>query len=148
MKIARFEDIMAWQESRALVKSIYGLIGRSKNFQNDLRFRSQITNAAISVMSNIAEGFARKSNKEFKQFLFIAKGSISEVQSQLYVAWDLGYIKEEEFQKAYAQLDKTARLISGFITYLSKANKLKNPLNPTNSMNPINSTNSSTGGTQ
>ncbi len=118
MRIEKFEDVLAWQGARSLVVTIHQFIKQNKIFANDFRFRSQITSASISIMSNIAEGFARRSNKEFIQFLFIAKGSIAEVQSQLYVALDLKYISSQEFHQAYQQLDKTARLISKLITYL------------------------------
>lgn len=118
MKIERFEDIKAWQEARHLVKMVYNAIDTNKTFQNDLRFKSQISSAAVSVMSNVAEGFSRNSNKEFIRFLFIAKGSIAELQSQLYVAADLGYIKTELKNKMYEQSDLTAKYISKFISYL------------------------------
>lgn len=118
MKIERFEDIKAWQEARQLVKMVYNAIDTNKTFQNDLRFKSQISSAAVSVMSNVAEGFSRNSNKEFIRFLFIAKGSIAELQSQLYVAADLGYIKTELKNKMYEQSDLTAKYISKFISYL------------------------------
>ena len=119
MKIKRFEDIVAWQEARKSVKAIYFLSKANKQFLQDLRFRSQITSAAVSIMSNIAEGFSRQTDKEFKQYLFTAKGSASEVQSLLYVALDLNYISETEFKELYVQLDKIARLLSKFISYLS-----------------------------
>lgn len=118
MKIERFEDIKAWQEARCLVKMVYNAIDTNKTFQEDLRFKSQISSAAVSAMSNVAEGFSRNSNKEFIRFLFIAKGSISELQSQLYVAADLGYIKTELKDKIYEQSDLTAKYISKFISYL------------------------------
>lgn len=118
MKILKFEDITAWQEARLLVKQIYAFLKLNKQFNDDLRFKSQITSAAISIMSNIAEGFSRQSNKEFIQFLFIAKGSIAEVQSLLYAALDQGYITKEGFSESFNQADKIARLVSKFITYL------------------------------
>ena len=74
-------------------------------------------------MSNIAEGFSRRSTKEFVQFLFIAKGSAAEVQSQLYVALDQGYINQEKFNELYTKSDEVARLISGFIQYLLSKQK-------------------------
>ena len=123
MKIEKFEDIQAWQEARHLVKLVYSLIKTNVEFTKDIRLKSQITGAAVSVMSNIAEGFSRKSNKEFIQFLFIAKGSAAEVQSQLYVALDLNYINEKQFEEAYTITDKSARLVSRFITYLKGTQK-------------------------
>jgi len=118
MKINKFEDIKAWQEARIFVRSIYDCSNRNREFSRDLRFKSQVTSSATSIMSNIAEGFSRRSNKEFIQFLFIAKGSIAESQSQLYTSLDLKYISQEEFESFYRQLDKIARLISKFISYL------------------------------
>lgn len=118
MKIERFEDIIAWQESRKLVKQTYNFVNRSKAFSQDFKLTSQITSSAVSIMSNIAEGFSRKSHKEFIRFLFISKGSLSEFQSQLYVARDLNYIGQPEFDICYEQADKTAKMISKFITYL------------------------------
>ena len=123
MKIERFEDIKAWQEARALVKMIYEATKSSRSFTGDYRFRDQIHSAAASVMSNIAEGFSRRTTKEFAQFLFIAKGSVAEVQSQLYVALDQDYIKEDKFDELYAKCDEVARLISGFIRYLLNKDK-------------------------
>jgi len=118
VKIERFEDIKAWQEARVLVKIIYNATKSNKNFTGDYKFREQIHSAAVSVMSNIAEGFSRRSTKEFIQFLFIAKGSVAEVQSQLYVALDQSYVNEEKFAELYPKSDEVARLLSGFIKYL------------------------------
>ncbi len=118
MKIERFEDIKAWQEARVLVKMVYDAVKSDKGFSSDYKFREQIQSAAVSIMSNIAEGFSRRSKKEFTQFLFIAKGSAAEVQSQLYVALDQGYISQEKFNELYSKSDEIARLISGFIQYL------------------------------
>ncbi|MEW6075999.1 MAG: four helix bundle protein [Candidatus Omnitrophota bacterium] len=124
MKIERFEGVLAWQEARKLVKMIYSMGRENNDFCNDYKFRGQMNNAAVSIMSNIAEGFSRHSNKEFIQFLFVAKGSAAEVQSNLYVALDQKYISKESFENAYEQADKVARFISNFITYLlQKGNK-------------------------
>ena len=133
MKIERFENIKAWQEAMALVRMVYEAVKSDKGFSSDYRFREQVQSAAVSIMSNIAEGFSRRSMKEFTQFLFIAKGSAAEVQSQLYVALDQGYITQEKFDELYSKSDEVARLISGFIQYLlskepnklNKLNKLK-----------------------
>jgi four helix bundle protein len=123
VKIERFEDIKAWQEARVLVKIIYDAIKSNKNFTGDYKFREQIHSAAVSAMSNIAEGFSRRSTKEFVQFLFIAKGSVAEVQSQLYIALDQGYVNEQKFNELYSKSDEVARLISGFIQYLLNKGK-------------------------
>jgi four helix bundle protein len=88
MKIERFEDIEAWQEARKLVKLVYKAVNENLEFKRDFRLVNQIQAAAVSSMSNIAEGFCRKSNKEFIQYLFISKSSAAEVQSELYM-WHL-----------------------------------------------------------
>src|SRR3990172_974323 len=117
MKIKRFEDIIAWEKAREQVEKIYRLTGTDK-FNRDFGLKDQIRRAAISVMSNIAEGYARQTDKEFVQFLYIARGSAFEIQSQLYVALDLGYIVEEEFEKTYEAFSEISRLIMGLIKYL------------------------------
>jgi len=114
--IRRFEDIEAWKKGRDLAKDVYA-VTRKGEFARDRGLRDQIRRAAVSVISNIAEGFSRQTDKEFVQFLHIAKGSTSEVQSQLYVALDLDYISKEEFESLYDEADQVARLISGFIKY-------------------------------
>ncbi len=127
MKISRFEDIEAWKEARKLVNMVYESIKSSKQFSKDFRLPSQIQGAAVSVMSNIAEGFSRKGTKEFIQYLFIAKSSAAEVQSQLYVALDQGYITKNQFDTMYGQAESVAKLCSGFIKYLrSQLNKPNN----------------------
>ena len=117
MKITRFEDLECWQEARKLTNMVYSAT-QDHGFKRDLRLIGQIQSAASSVMANIAEGFVRRSNKEFIQFLFIAMSSAAEVQSHLYVALDQGYVREAEFGEIYAQADKTAKIISGLIKYL------------------------------
>ena len=94
-KIEKFEDIRAWQSAREVVNRIYE-ISQSEKFKRDYSLGDQIKRASISIMSNIAEGFSRQSRKEFIQFLFIAKGSAAEVQSQLCAAMDQGYIMENQ----------------------------------------------------
>jgi four helix bundle protein len=136
MKINRFEELDCWQEARILVNMVYAAIRDSKAFQNDYRLKDQSIGAVVSTMGNITEGFARRSNKEFIQFLFISVSSAAELQSHIYVALDQGYISKELFDKIYGQADKTSRLISGLITYLrnnekkykqEKHNKQKKP---------------------
>jgi four helix bundle protein len=116
-KIERFEDIEAWQKARELTQQIYA-VSSDGAFARDFGLRDQIRRAAVSVMSNIAEGFERGTNKEFVQFLFIAKGSAGEVRSQLYVALDLGYIEQNMFDQLNADLISISRQISGFAQYL------------------------------
>ncbi|MCL0095961.1 four helix bundle protein [Dehalococcoidia bacterium] len=123
MKIQRFEDIKAWQEARGLVRMIYDVVKSNKRFSSDYKFREQIQSAAVSIMSNIAEGFSRRTGKEFIHFLFIAKGSAAELQSQLYVALEQEYISQEKFNELYSKSDEVARLTSGFIQYLLNKDK-------------------------
>ncbi len=120
-KITRFEDLECWQQARVLVNMVYDTIKANLFFQKDFRLVNQITGAAISSMANIAEGFIRRSDKEFIQFLFIAMSSAAEVQSHLYVALDQNYIDHKQFDKIYEQARKTAMLISGFIKYLRRS---------------------------
>jgi four helix bundle protein len=133
MKITRFEDLECWKEARKLVNMVYEAIRESKPFQNDYRLKDQSIGAAISVMGNIPEGFVRRSNKEFIQFLFISVSSAAELQSHMYVAMDQNYVTKDVFDVVYQQADKTAKMISGLITYLRKnderykQNKLKKP---------------------
>ena len=133
MKITRFEEIEAWQEARKLVKMIYSVIYKSPKFRKDFRLVNQVQYAADSSMSNIAEGFARKGNREFVQFLFISKSSAAEVQSHLYVALDRGYMAQDDFDMIYNQAEIVSKLDSGFIKYLNsqlrQPNKLKQPNN-------------------
>ena len=119
-KIERFEDIQAWQRARELAKQIYK-ISNDGLFARDFGLRDQIRRAAVSIMSNIAEGFERGSNKEFIQFLYIAKGSAGEVRAQIYVAFDQGYIDRKNFNSLNRDSAEISRMISGFISYLSRS---------------------------
>jgi len=112
--IKRFEEIKAWQEARGLANLVYG-ISNEGGFAKDFGLRDQLRRAAVSVGSNIAEGFARNGNREFAKFLWIAKGSIAEVQSQLYTAMDVGYISEDQFQLLYDKASYCALLLYRFI---------------------------------
>ena len=118
VKITRFEDLECWKAARKLVNLVYEALRNSPNFQKDFRLSGQITAAAVSSMSNIAEGFSRRSNKEFIQYLFISKSSATEVQSEDYVALDQNYITQETFDAIYNQAEKVSKLDSVFITYL------------------------------
>ena len=91
MKLTRFEDLDCWKEARQLTRQVYEAVHQNPQWQKDVRLCVQIQSAAGSVMANIAEGFVRRSNKEFVQFLFIAMSSSAEVQSHLYIAVDQGY---------------------------------------------------------
>jgi len=120
MKINQFEDLECWKEARTLVNIVYKAINSSEKFKRDYQLRNQIADAAISSMSNIAEGFSRHTNKEFTQYLFISKSSATEVQSEAYVALDQNYIAQESFLSIYKQAEKVSKLNSGLITYLLK----------------------------
>ncbi len=110
----RFEDLIFWQKARALTKLIY-LYTRKKDFSKDYGLRDQIQRSSVSIMSNIAEGFGRGGNNEFIHFLFVGRGSLSEVQSQLYVSKDLSYITDAEFGKAFGITEEICRMINGFV---------------------------------
>jgi len=118
-----FEDIDMWNQARELVKVIYR-ISKNKKFSQDFILTGQIRRAAISVMSNIAEGFERGSNTEFIQFLYIAKGSAGEVRAQLYVALDQAYLTDNEFKNGRELCSNISGQISGLIHYL-KGSQLK-----------------------
>jgi len=122
MKIQKFEDIEAWKEARSIVNRVYR-VSSVDRFKRDYSLADQVKRAAISIMANIAEGFSRKGNKEFIQFLFIAKSSAAELQSHLYIAVDQGYLEKIEFDELYKELDKVQRMISNFIKYLTSTLK-------------------------
>lgn len=119
MRIDRFEDIEAWREARELLKMIFSVFKPNRDYD----FKGQIQRASISVMSNIAEGFDRGTNKEFIQFLKIARGSLSEIKSLCYSALDLGYIADSDFNRIMDKCNKIACLINGFIRYLKNSKK-------------------------
>ena len=118
MAIQRFEDIRAWQEARLLTKQVYTITKAGAGLRRDRRLREQMQAAAVSIMSNIAEGFSRRTAKEFIQFLFVAKGSVAEVESLLYVAFDQEYVGKDDFAALYQKCEEVARITSGFITSL------------------------------
>ena len=118
MKLTRFEDLDCWKEARQLTRLVYDAIHQNSRWQKDIRLCSQIQSAAGSVMANIAEGFVRRSSKEFTQFLFIAMSSAAEVQSHMYIAVDQSYVSKDTFESIYEQANKTARITSGLIKYL------------------------------
>lgn len=103
--------------AKDVVVTVYRITGKGK-FVHDFGLRDQIRRAAISAMSNIAEGFERGSNAEFGRFLRIAKGSCGEVRSQLYVAQELEYVDRQEFISAKTQAEDLSKALSGFIRYL------------------------------
>ena len=117
--IERFEDITAWQLARELNRRIYKISAR-KPFSKDFALRDQIRRSALSVMSNIAEGFDRHKDKEFSYFLRVAKASCAEVRSQLYVALDVGHIDAKQLEELLAATHEVGRTIHGFQLYLNK----------------------------
>lgn len=116
--LKKFEDLEIWQDGRVLTQIVYRL-SKEGAFAKDFALRDQIRRACISITSNISEGFERSSNKQFLYFLSIAKGSASEVRSQIYVAFDEEYISREEFNQLYEQASKTISKIGGLMHYLN-----------------------------
>ena len=119
-RIERFEDLEAWKLARIFANSIYN-VSSVGNFARDFALRDQIRRASISIVSNIAEGFERDGDKEFIQFLFMAKGSCGEVRAQLYLAFDRVYLPEDEFSKLAGNAIELSRVISGLIKYLKNS---------------------------
>ena len=111
-RIERFEELIAWQKARSLTLEIYQ-VTRQGTFARDFGLSGQIQRAAVSVMSNIAEGFERGGRGEFHQFLSIAKASCAEVRSQLYVALDVGHLDQHKFERLLLQAEELARIIGG-----------------------------------
>jgi four helix bundle protein len=114
MKIDQFEDILAWQKAKVLTLRVYSSLMNLKDFG----FKDQLCRASVSIMNNIAEGFERRSDNEFKHFLFIAKGSCGEVRSMLYLAYELKYLKEEEYFTLLNLSKEISKMISGLIKSL------------------------------
>jgi len=123
--IKRFEDLECWQEARKFVQLIYRLT-KNREFSRDFRLVSQITDSTVSSMANIAEGFHRKSNKDFMKFLDYSRASIAETVSHSYVALDQHYITEEELELVKKQSDIVWKKVNNFITYLNKNVKRTN----------------------
>jgi four helix bundle protein len=123
MKITSFEDLDCWKEARKLVNMVYDAINSSPEFQKDIRLRDQCKGASISVMGAIPEGFARRSNKEFIQYLFVSLSSAAELQSHFYVALDQRYVNQETFDRIYQQAEKVGKMDSNLITYLRECDK-------------------------
>lgn len=111
-KIEKFEDLIAWQKARELTRAIYEAT-RQGAFAKDYGLCGQIQRAAVSIMANIAEGFERGGRGEFHQFLSTAKASCAEVRSQLYVAFDVGYLDKAMFERLMQQAEEVARIVGG-----------------------------------
>ena len=128
--IRKFEDLQAWKDAIALADAIYAET-RTPSFAKDFGLVDQMRRAAVSISSNIAEGFERESNQEFVRFLSIAKGSAGELRSQLHVAKHAGYIDDERFADLYALLAETGRRLAHFIAYLQNDIKFRKPTKTT-----------------
>jgi len=113
----KFEEIECWKKARQLTRRIYEISDQGA-FAKDFGLKDQIRRAAVSIMSNIAEGYDRSGKGEFIQFLSTAKGSAAEVRCQLYVAIDQGYIQETDFKELIAMATETGRMVGGLMSYL------------------------------
>ena len=111
-KITRFEELIAWQKARVMTREIYRVTSSGK-FAQDFGLKDQIRRAAVSVMSNIAEGFERGGRGEFHQMLSIAKASCAEVRSELYVAADAGYVDQATCAKLFPIIEEVGRIVGG-----------------------------------
>jgi four helix bundle protein len=118
-KIKRFEELKSWQKARQMTNVVYDVSGKG-TFARDFELRNQIRRAAGSTMHNIAEGFDAGTDAEFTRFLKMSRRSASEVQSQLYLALDQGYISEDQLHSIYNLTTEVKRLINGLINYLTK----------------------------
>jgi len=126
MTIQRFEDLECWQQAREFVNMVYRSVNANPDFQKDFRLNGQFTGAAISVMNNIAEGWASQSNAEFIRFLIYSRRSCAEAQNCAYIASDQNYILNDQFEDIYNQGLKTIQIIDGLLRYLRK-NKHSRP---------------------
>ena len=122
MRVEKFEDLVAWQKARDLTRRIYQ-ITQTGSFAKDFGLRDQIQRSSVSVMANIAEGFDRASRAEFHQFLVIAKGSCAEVRAHLYVALDVGYLREQIFTELLELTEELSRIIGGLRAAVAKQRK-------------------------
>ena len=119
MKVTRFEQLQVWQKAKVLTLEVYRT-SRTGPFARDFGLRDQVQRAAVSVMSNIAEGFGRFTRPEVRRFLSIARGSAAEVQSQLYLARELGYLTSEEHRALNALCYEISRMLAALRTSLDK----------------------------
>jgi four helix bundle protein len=118
----RLEEIQVWQKARELTKMLYRITGNGR-LERDFGLRDQMRRSAVSVMANIAEGFGRRSDKEFANFLNIAYGSASETLSHLYVALDLEYVTPTEFEDLSGKLDEVARMTFALGEHLRESSR-------------------------
>jgi four helix bundle protein len=115
--IQRFEDIEAWQTARELTRLVYALSNEGL-FSRDFGLRDQMRRAAVSILSNIAEGFESRTNALFLEFLGRAKASCAELRAQTYICLDISYVTQNDFDKLMSLAEKCGRQIHGFIHYL------------------------------
>ncbi len=120
MAIEKFEDLEVWKLARELCSVVFRVTSKN-SFERDFRFKAQIRASSGSIMDNIAEGFDRNGNKEFTQFLHIAKGSCGETRSQSYRAFDFGYIDENELEDLCQRTAVISKQLGGFIEYLKRS---------------------------
>jgi four helix bundle protein len=113
----RFSDILAWQKARIITKNIY-LITNDGAFRNDFGLRDQVRRSSVSAMANIAEGFGRKGDKSFAHYLDISMGSLFETQSHLYVALDVGYLSQGDFNLLFEECNEIFRMLNTLRAYL------------------------------
>ena len=119
MNITKFEDLEIWQTSLKVTKEIYDITSIGK-FSKDFGLRDQIRRAVVSISSNIVEGFEKRNNNEFRRFLMIAKGSAGEVRNQLYIALEIGHIRQNEFDNLNQDLLVLGKRMGSFITAFKK----------------------------
>ena len=131
MAIQNFEDLEIWKEARCLTREIYKL-SKTPRFSKDFSLRDQMRRAAVSMMSNIAEGFERGGNQEFVQFLYVAKASCGEVRSQLYVAVDQSYVAQKDCEELTKSFKRLSIMISNLIDYLKRSGMKGSKFNGSN----------------
>jgi four helix bundle protein len=129
MRVERFEDLIAWQKARVLTKDVY-LTTMDPRFERDFALCGQIRKSAISVPSNIAEGFERGGRREFHQFLSVAKGSCAELRTQIYIAADVGYIDDSTAKRLLAEAAEVGKIIGGLRKAVAKQRTQSSVLSP------------------
>lgn len=115
--IQRFEDLKVWKKAREVTKEVYAITSDSQ-FARDFGLKDQIRRSSVSVMANIAEGFARRTDRDFLYFLNISRSSAAEVQSHLYIALDQGYLDQSAFDSLYEELEEVSRMLFGLVRHL------------------------------
>ena len=118
--IQRFEDLAVWQQAREVTKNIYQLTNQGE-FARDFGLKDQIRRSSVSIMANIAEGFVRRTDRDFLNFLNISRSSAAEVKSHLYVALDQGYLDDQKFCELFEDLESVSRMIYGLVKHLKKS---------------------------